>query len=423
MATCSAGRCRVCTTTVPSMCRSRRVGRSPARSSPPASIETFLPTCRPRKTTNRIPASTCPLFTIRTRFPVAEATRLAALRREAEIRMSVGRRRGARAGYASSPGRPGPARAGTAGKEGEQPPAARDRPDLIREPPPAGSVSLRIVSTEPATMSMLRLDQLVAAIARRRLRLTHAYYSGISPYVEALRAASMDGVDVRLLVPNATDIPVLKPFSRAGYRSLLEAGIRVFAWNGTMLHAKTAVADGRWARVGSTNLNIASWIGNCELDAIVEDTAFATRMQELYLRDLANSTEIVLDDRRKVCAPGQPRRPGGAMARGSGSTGAVAAGAMRIGHAVGAVLTNRRVLGPVEARLAGLVGFTLCALSVLIAIFPRALAIPGAVAGLWTGLALVWRGIRMRRMQPQAAASAGGSASDDPARQEHPPGC
>jgi cardiolipin synthase A/B len=249
---------------------------------------------------------------------------------------------------------------------------------------------------------MLRLDQLVAAKARSRLWLTDAYYSGISSYVQALRAAARDGVDVRLLVPNATDIPVLKPFSRAGYRPLLEAGVRVFEWNGSMLHAKTAVADGRWARVGSTNLNIASWLGNCELDAVIEDAEFAAQMEELYLRDLAHSTEVVLDDRRKVCAPGQPRRPRGAARHGSGSTGAVAAGAMRIGNAVGAVLRNRRVLGPVQARLTTLVGLVLCGLALLVAVFPRAVAFPAAALGLWSGLALLWRGVQLRRRSKRA---------------------
>ena len=109
---------------------------------------------------------------------------------------------------------------------------------------------------------------------------------GMTAYVQALRAAANDGVDVRLLVPNATDIPLLKPLSRAGYRALLEAGVRVFEWNGTMLHAKTAVADGRWARVGSTNLNIASWFGNCEMDVVVEDEPFALLMEAMFLRDL-----------------------------------------------------------------------------------------------------------------------------------------
>src|SRR5690606_23750353 len=120
-----------------------------------------------------------------------------------------------------------------------------------------------------------------------------AYYAGAAPYVQALRAAAKDGVDVRLLVPNATDIPLLQPLSRAGYRSLLQAGVRIFEWNGTMLHAKTAVADGRWSRVGSTNLNIASWLGNCELDAVFEDEGIAREMEEMYLDDLAHATEVV----------------------------------------------------------------------------------------------------------------------------------
>jgi cardiolipin synthase len=244
---------------------------------------------------------------------------------------------------------------------------------------------------------MLRLDQLVAAMARTRLWLTDAYYSGIFSYVQALRAAARDGVDVRLLVPNATDIPLLRPFSRAGYRALLEAGVRIFEWTGSMLHAKTAVADGRWARVGSTNLNVASWLGNCELDAVIEDTASASRMEEVYLRDLAHSTEVVLDARRKPLAPGPPRRRPPAVTPGAGSAGAVATSAVRVGSAFGAVLTHRRPLGPVEARITLVVGLVFCALSVLVALYPLALAVPAAAVGFWGGLALCWRAIRLHR--------------------------
>ena len=61
-----------------------------------------------------------------------------------------------------------------------------------------------------------------------------------------------------------------------------------------MLHAKTAVADGLWARVGSTNLNLASWIGNWELDVAVESERFGQEMQDLYLDDLKRASEIVL---------------------------------------------------------------------------------------------------------------------------------
>jgi cardiolipin synthase A/B len=194
----------------------------------------------------------------------------------------------------------------------------------------AGDVDLRVVATLPATASLFRVDQLVSALARKRLWLTDAYFAGTTAYVQALRSAAIDGVDVRLLVPNGTDIPLLRPLSRAGYRPLLEAGVRVFEWNGTMLHAKTAVADRRWARVGSTNLNIASWLGNCELDAVIENELFAGEMEDMYLQDLANATEIVLDDRNKLRAPGAPRRSRPIMTSGGGTSGRAAAGAIRM---------------------------------------------------------------------------------------------
>src|SRR5205085_4720745 len=87
-------------------------------------------------------------------------------------------------------------------------------------------------------------------------------------------------------------------------------------WNGSMIHAKTAVVDGRWARVGSTNLNIASWMGNWELDVTVEDEGFAREVEEMYRRDLENSTEIVLSERRRV-RPVTRRPKGRRRARGS----------------------------------------------------------------------------------------------------------
>jgi len=80
-------------------------------------------------------------------------------------------------------------------------------PHETRTPPPrdeiaaAGDVSLRVVATEPATTGMFRLDSLVATLARRSLWLTDAYFIGLPTYVQALRAAANDGVDVRLLVP------------------------------------------------------------------------------------------------------------------------------------------------------------------------------------------------------------------------------
>jgi cardiolipin synthase A/B len=261
---------------------------------------------------------------------------------------------------------------------------------------PAGNMSLRIVASEPATAGMLRMDEFVAALASERLWLTDAYYAGTTSYVQALKAAAKDGVDVRLLVPNGTDIPLLRPLSRAGYRTLLEAGIRVFEWNGTMLHAKTAVADGRWARVGSTNLNVASWFGNCELDAVVEDASFGSQMEQMYLQDLGNATEVVLDRRAKIYAPGEPRHTR-VMGSGGGSAGRAAAGVVRIGNAIGAAFTDRRVLEPVEARIATVAGILLSALAILFALYPAVLAYPLAALCSWVALALLYRAYRLHR--------------------------
>src|SRR3954467_7785765 len=70
----------------------------------------------------------------------------------------------------------------------------------------ADDTTVRVVATVPMTAGMSRVDELVAALARERLWLTDAYYAGMTSYVQALTAAAKDGVDVRLLVPNGTDI-------------------------------------------------------------------------------------------------------------------------------------------------------------------------------------------------------------------------
>lgn len=165
-----------------------------------------------------------------------------------------------------------------------------------------------------------------------------------------------------------------------------------------MIHAKTAVADGRWARVGSTNLNISSWFGNCELDAVIEDQCFAKQMEEMYLQDLTNATEVVLDNRRKVRAPGEPRHSIAATTSGGGSIGRAAAGAIRIGNAVSAAFTSRRTLGPVEARLMVVAGTLLLALSVLFYFYPRVPAYSLVVVFIWMALALLYRGFRLYRI-------------------------
>jgi cardiolipin synthase len=277
--------------------------------------------------------------------------------------------------------------------------------------PRAGDFTLRVVGDEPWGTGIFRLDQLVAAAARETLWLTDAYFAGSPTYVQALRSAARDGVDVRLLVPGGTDIPILRPLSRAGYRPLLEAGVRVFEWKGPMLHAKTAVADGHWSRVGSSNLNVASWLGNYEMDVVTEDPRFAAAMEQMYLDDLSNATEIVLDadggaartlgsamsDSRSSARRGAPSEERPAAAHGGGSAGRAAAGAIRLGNAVSAVLTDRRVFTPVEAPIAAAAGFVLVALAIVAALWPQAVAIPFAFLALWAGVILLARAMLLSR--------------------------
>jgi cardiolipin synthase len=94
------------------------------------------------------------------------------------------------------------------------------------------------------------------------------------------------------------------------------------------------------------------------------------------------------------------------VTKASGSTSTVAAGAIRIGNAVGAVLTDRRVLGPVQARLTCTVGLALCAVSVLVAMFPKVVAYLVAALGLWGGLSLLWRAARLTRFEARAPSKA-----------------
>jgi cardiolipin synthase len=263
---------------------------------------------------------------------------------------------------------------------------------------------------------MYRLDQLIAAMARRTLWLTDAYFIGIAPYVQALASAARDGVDVRLLVPGSSDIPVVAGMSRSGYRPLLKAGIRVFEWNGSMLHAKTAVADDLWARVGSSNLNIASWLGNREIDVAVEDTGFARQLAEQYERDLEHATEIVLAPRRwhphrdhvqskARHAHPRPRHVGG-------SSGRAAAGALRIANTVGAALTDRRVLGDTATGPLVIGALALTALAVVGFLWPALIGWPLGVVAAWLALNFGVRAWRLRRRLRQGTAEFDDSAQD-----------
>ncbi|RYU57567.1 cardiolipin synthase B [Methylolobus aquaticus] len=267
---------------------------------------------------------------------------------------------------------------------------------------PTGSVAVRVVGTSPAAGNLYRQDLLVAALARETLWLTDAYFMGPSAYREALRNAARDGVDVRLLVPRSSDLPWIATVSRTLYRPLLEAGVRVFEWNGPMIHAKTAVADGRWARVGSSNLNLASLLGNWEIDVTVENADVAETLEEHFLQDLRQSTEILMGRRQRVVLSHPRRRirlPLRAAAR--SARGAVRYAAL-LGDTVGAAVGGHRPLDATEAGALAGVGLFLLANAAVAWFYPQLLAIPVAIISAWTGFSLLYKAAWLKRRNHRA---------------------
>ena len=156
----------------------------------------------------------------------------------------------------------------------------------------AGDVAVRVVDGPPAHARAYRLYQILAAMAGRSLYVTGAYPLAPVSLRRALAAAARAGVDVRLLVPGRSDVPLLNQAARAHFGALLRAGVRIYEWTGPMLHAKTVVADGALALIGSSNLNPFSFTGNYELDVEIQDAALAGALERQFLKDLASAREI-----------------------------------------------------------------------------------------------------------------------------------
>jgi phosphatidylserine/phosphatidylglycerophosphate/cardiolipin synthase-like enzyme len=292
--------------------------------------------------------------------------------------------------------------------DGEVPPRARL--------PEAGSVAVRVIATAPEQAAIYRTDLAVATLARERFWVTDAYFIATPPYIEALRAAARDGVDVRLLLPERSDIRWIADYSRSLYRPLLEAGVRVFEWSGSMVHAKTAVADGRWARIGSSNLNLASWIGNWELDVAIEDDTVAKEVEAIFVRDLVNATEIVITERNRV-RPTHPHRPAAPRTGGpSGSANRMLADVTAMRQVLGAAVKGYRVLGRTEASSIALLALAVLVLAAVLAWLPRLLVYPVVVLLVWEGVALLVKAWRLRRggdAPPGATAAPRGEGAGD----------
>src|SRR5206468_6690371 len=166
-----------------------------------------------------------------------------------------------------------------------------------------GPSAVRVVEGFPGQSRIYRAVQLLAAAVTERLWITDAYLVAPPPLYAAFVDAARSGVDVRLLLPGTSDIPFVRIFTRGGYRELLHAGARIFEYRGPMLHAKTLLADHEWARVGSSNLNVSSLLGNYELDLVAEHDGLTTTLATQFLHDMGQSREIVLMAHRRLPLP------------------------------------------------------------------------------------------------------------------------
>ncbi|HEX6433780.1 MAG TPA: phospholipase D-like domain-containing protein [Gemmatimonadales bacterium] len=157
---------------------------------------------------------------------------------------------------------------------------------------PMGTAEVRVISGEPGRERAYRVIELLAVGSVQRLWITDAYLVAPPRLFQALKDSARDGVDVRLLVPGSSDVPLIRNLSRIGYRDLLRAGVRIYEGDGPMLHAKSIMCDHRWVRIGSSNLNTSSLMGNYELDVLVEDSDLAQAMEDQFRLDIARSREV-----------------------------------------------------------------------------------------------------------------------------------
>ncbi len=163
---------------------------------------------------------------------------------------------------------------------------------------PVGKEVVRAIGSSPDDAYTLMYATMISVIqnAEASISLTNAYFVPDPQLLESLKEAARRGVDVRLILPKITDSSLTLYVGRSFYEELLTAGVRIYERRNRMLHAKTAVVDGVWSTIGSTNLDWRSFVHNDEINAVVLGADFAGRMAALFQRDLSASDEITLEE-------------------------------------------------------------------------------------------------------------------------------
>lgn len=164
-------------------------------------------------------------------------------------------------------------------------------PQVIAE----GAHRTQVVKSSPSegitTVKLLYTISIVSAV--RSIFITNAYFIPDRDTIRALEGAVRRGVDVKVIVPGEwTDVPVVRQASRWHYEQLLKRGIKIYEYQGTMIHAKTMVVDGIWSTIGSSNFDDRSFRLNDEVNVNVFAEDVASKLEAMFQHDLARSIEI-----------------------------------------------------------------------------------------------------------------------------------
>lgn len=157
-----------------------------------------------------------------------------------------------------------------------------------------GDKVIRVIASSPDDALNLTYVALLSAIdqAEKRVYLTMGYFVPDPQTIATLCAAARRGVDVKLLLPGFSDFPLVFHAGRSHYSELLRSGVKIFERRDAMLHAKTAVIDGVWSSIGSTNMDWRSFLHNDEVNAVVLGEDFATEMERMFEQDLKSAVEV-----------------------------------------------------------------------------------------------------------------------------------
>lgn len=166
-------------------------------------------------------------------------------------------------------------------------------------PPPAtkGPDVARAVGGTPEDSPNPIYVTMLSAIrsAETSVHLTNAYFVPDKQMIAALTEAAARGVDVKIILPSTTDSGLVFHAGRSYYTALLRGGVKIYEQKDAVLHAKTAVVDGVWSTVGSTNLDWRSFVHNNEINAVILGGAFGAQMEAMFEADLARSDRITLE--------------------------------------------------------------------------------------------------------------------------------